>query len=166
MRKTYGPSGSAYYHHDLTSFHESLEAAGSQDADRVTERIMHMLAEGIAEEARKRAPRDTGELANSIEVRYGRSSAQVVATAPHAFFLEFGTWSKSVLNPRSGTYTIRPKKPGGVLRFTGSDGDTVFAKKVEHPGIAPRPFLGPAHDEVLSKYMDIIGNAAVLMVVQ
>lgn len=38
-------------------------------------------------------------------------------------------------------YTIRPKKPGGLLRFIGSDGRFHYAREIHHPGIPARPFL-------------------------
>lgn len=154
---------SLVYMQDLQRFSEVLEQSADA-ADDVTTRIIYMMAEEIAKAAYNNAPKDTGELANSITVRYGRREAQVVATAPHAAFVEFGTWSHNVLDPKPGTYTIRPKRPGGVLRFTGKDGQVVYTKKVEHPGIKPQPFLAPAHQEVMDRYVGTLANAAVLMV--
>ena len=52
---------------------------------------------------------------------------------------EFGT----------GPHTIRAK-PGKVLAFAGSDGNLVFAKSVEHPGIPERPFFRRAIAEIES----------------
>ena len=46
---------------------------------------------------------------------------------------EFGTES----------YTIEPKNKK-ALAFTGSDGETVIAKSVQHPGIPERPFFRQA----------------------
>ena len=46
---------------------------------------------------------------------------------------EFGT----------GPHTIAAK-PGKVLAFTGSGGETVFVRQVNHPGIPERPFFRQA----------------------
>ena len=40
-------------------------------------------------------------------------------------------------------HEIRPRRPGGVLRFT-TGGRTVFARRVDHPGTKPNPFLWKA----------------------
>lgn len=50
------------------------------------------LADDIADDAQRYAPVDTGELVNSIHVvQLGPKSARIVADAPHAGFVEFGT---------------------------------------------------------------------------
>ncbi|HYG66098.1 MAG TPA: HK97-gp10 family putative phage morphogenesis protein [Anaeromyxobacteraceae bacterium] len=49
-------------------------------------------AEAVAREAKALAPVDTGRLRASIEaLREGRTSAVVVARAPYAAFVEYGT---------------------------------------------------------------------------
>ena len=50
---------------------------------------------------------------------------------------EFGT----------GPHTIAPKE-AKVLAFTGSEGQTVFAKSVQHPGVPERPFFRRAIAEM------------------
>lgn len=53
-----------------------------------------------------------------------------------AGFLETGT---GLYGPHHQAYWIRPKKPGGTLRFwSRRDGNWVFAKEVLHPGIRPQ----------------------------
>lgn len=47
---------------------------------------MEQAAEALATRARDAAPVDTGELRDSIEARSDGTSAEVVATAPHAAF--------------------------------------------------------------------------------
>jgi hypothetical protein len=157
--------GDFVYMNDLLEFAQTLESAGSSTAEDVTTAVIHSMGEEVAKLAYQYAPKDTYQLANSIEVRKGPREARVVATAPHAAYVEFGTWSHNVISPKSGTYTIRPKKPGGVLRFTGKDGRTVFTKKVEHPGVKAQPFLGPANSEVLDRFVGTLANVGVMLVV-
>jgi hypothetical protein len=44
--------------------------------------------------------------------------------------------------------TIRAKRPGGRLKFTGRDGRTVFVRSVHQPARAGRPYLAQALREV------------------
>lgn len=59
---------------------------------------------------------------------------RVTNTAPHASYLENGT----------RPHVIRPKRPGGVLVFVTSIGNTVFAREVHHPGTRPYRILADA----------------------
>ena len=55
-----------------------------------------------------------------------------------AFWNEYGT----------PAYTITPRNAGGVLVFTGADGEKVVAQSVNHPGIPSRPFFRNALDDI------------------
>lgn len=158
-------SGDIVYMTDLMEFADVLEHAGGATAEDVTTQVIHSMGDEVAALAYQYAAKDTNELANSIEVEHGQRTSRVYATAPHAAFVEFGTWSHNVLSPRSGTYTIEPKRPGGVLRFTGKDGRPVFTKKVEHPGVKAQPFLGPANEEVIDRFVGTMANVGVVLVV-
>jgi HK97 gp10 family phage protein len=79
----------------------------------------------------------SGELARGLKVgtraRGGAVTANLKATGPHRFIahlLEFGVRAHAIL-----------AKGKGWLSFLG-----LFAKKVEHPGFAPKPFMRPALD--------------------
>ena len=97
------------------------------------------LAQAIAATAQGLAPRDTGELANSIETeRVSAIGWAVVAKAPYSLAVHEGTKA----------HEIRPKS-GKVLRFPSKGGKIVFTKKVNHPGSAPNPFLEEAMISVL-----------------
>lgn len=51
-------------------------------------------------------------------------------------FLEYGT---GLYGPEHRPYVIRPKNPGGFLRFySRKSGQWVFARQVTHPGIHPQ----------------------------
>lgn len=92
-------------------------------------------AKVVLPEAKANAPKDTGQLAAGLKIsttsRRGRVTAKIKATGPHAYlapWMEYGT----------GAHSIVPKD-GGFLLFAN-----IFTRKVEHPGIRPRPFMLPA----------------------
>jgi hypothetical protein len=156
-------SGDLVYMNDLHQFVEDLAAASSREASDVAEMVTHAMGEEVARLAYLYAPKDTHELANSITAIHSPGESRVVATAPHAAYVEFGTWSHNIIAPKSGTYTIRPKN-AQALRFTGKDGRVIYTRKVEHPGIKAQPFLGRANAEVIENFTNGIGNVGVMLV--
>jgi len=97
---------------ELDDFISVLQHIGETDASiDAASAIVHEMGREVATLAYKYAPKKTGALAKSIEVEYGDRTARVVARAPYAMYVEFGTWSHSLINPQPGTYTIRPKRP-------------------------------------------------------
>lgn len=64
---------------------------------------------------------------------FGDHTVQVTSNVAYAPFHQFGT----------KPYVIRPKKPGGRLRFMTADGPR-FAGMVRHPGVPARPMTPPA----------------------
>lgn len=152
------------YMNDLTDMIGHLQAAAGSDTEKATERVIHMLGDEIALLASVYAPVDTGELANSIHAIHGPMSTQVKADALYAAYVEFGTWSHNLFNPKQGTYEIRPVR-GSTLKFTTSDGRVVHTKVVHHPGVKPQPFLGPAHDAVMERALGAIGVIGVKLLV-
>lgn len=102
---------------------------------RPVHRLMVRLQRNVANSAKQRSPVDTGNLRNSITIQPLRVvgsaiSGGVSADANYAMFVHDGT----------KPHVIRPKKAGGVLRFTVG-GSVVFARSVNHPGTKARPFL-------------------------
>jgi hypothetical protein len=86
----------------------------------------------------------TGELARRITVTRhhapsGDLEGHVVSLPKHSLWVQRGT---------RGPYVIRPKKPGGLLKFHWHKvGRTVYLRKVTHPGIQiAQPFLADALD--------------------
>jgi len=83
--------------------------------------------------------RDTGELQKSFgQPVYDENQAVVGSPKFYAEFHEEG---------RKGPWAIKPRKPGGVLAFPGSDGKTVFARSVMHPGYPARRMLPRQTDQ-------------------
>jgi HK97 gp10 family phage protein len=75
----------------------------------------------------------TGRLQQSIQTnKISDLSSEVVASAPYASFVEYGT----------APHLIMPKN-GNFLVFQAG-GQTVFARSVNHPGTKPYPFFNPA----------------------
>lgn len=75
--------------------------------------------------------RDRGTLSQSFVYRLaGSTGVRVGTTIFYAPFHHFGT----------PAYTIRPKSRK-MLRWVGPGGEYRFARKVNHPGIRPRPLL-------------------------
>lgn len=72
---------------------------------------------------------------------YQSGVASDVDYAPH---VEYGT---GLWGPRGAKYEIRPKKPGGFLKFM-SGGVEVFAKRVMHPGSPGQHMVAIAADVV------------------
>lgn len=116
---------------------------------RVRPALRHGLQQVLLDISARARVRVSGEV---LRVRSGllRNSAftQVADTAAgaegavgfravYARYHEFGT----------RPYTIRPRSKRW-LRFMGRDGRPVFTKLVRHPGLRPRPFLGPSIEDV------------------
>jgi hypothetical protein len=91
------------------------------------------LGPEISVAAKAYAPKRTGDLAKSIEFHLTGHSLVVAAHAPYAAWVELGT----------RPHVILPKN-AQALRWYGSDGGAVFARRVNHPGTRPEPYLRPA----------------------
>lgn len=90
------------------------------------------------QEAKSKAPVDSGALRKSIKVSVGTKKGRITAKlkvggklAPHAMLVEYGT----------KPHKIAPKGAGGLL----IGGNVVGA--VDHPGAKPHPFVRPTFDE-------------------
>lgn len=103
-------------------------------------------AQQVATVARREAPSRTGRLRASIVARRAQdvsgrfvSGWEVSATAPYAAFVHQGTRPHVIL-PRRRQF----------LRFQVG-GTFVFARRVQHPGTRPRPFLMDAARAVIPR---------------
>ena len=98
------------------------------------------LAEYFLDRIRSLTPRDTGQTADAWVMRFtafGKVSGEGLiweirneGREEIVEYLEFGT----------RPHVIEPRDPGGVLAFEVG-GETVFAKKVFHPGTKPLGFV-------------------------
>ena len=86
----------------------------------------------------------TGELARRIVVTRhhapsGDLEGHVVSLPEHSLLVQQGT---------KGPYVIKPRKPGGLLKFFWHKvGKTVYMRRVTHPGVKiAQPFLQQALD--------------------
>jgi hypothetical protein len=95
-------------------------------------KLKYGVANDLTNELVRRCPVDTGFLKNSINYRIIHNGAEI-GMAPYAVYVEFGT----------APHIITPKKKGGTLHWK-SDNKDVFAKKVNHPGTRPQPFIRPS----------------------
>jgi hypothetical protein len=59
------------------------------------------------------------------------SKCEVRNDVEYAAYVEEGT---GLWGPKHAPYIIRPKNPGGVLRWLAQDGSVVFARYAIHPG--------------------------------
>ena len=129
-------SGLSDFADELEDFADAVgDAADSAEIDRAVDRGVEKTARDIARYAARIAPRDTGDLAESIHAEQrGLGEWVVISREEHAAPQEYGT----------APYTITPND-AEALRFT-VNGETVFASKVNHPGVQAQPFLRPSLD--------------------
>ena len=107
-----------------------------------TQTVAYKLCERGAEDAKQNAPKDTGELSNSIEATTTGDGAQVVAGSGHAAFNEFGTGVVGSKNPYpkfpdgvSWQYDVNAHGEAGWI-YIGKDGHTHWTR-----GLPSRPFM-------------------------
>jgi len=96
------------------------------------------LAEGT-----KAARKEAGTSGNILDATHFLRQSIVAAVNGDATGVTVGTSSKVGVFHAGGTepYVITPKQKN-ILRFMGPLGAFVFARRVEHPGLVARPFLG------------------------
>ena len=116
------------------------------------------LVQNTAKEIRPdRFKQQTGNLRRSIYKSVEGPERGIVyvdaGAAPYGAGVEYGTQP----------HTIYPKR-GKWLAFTGSSGQTVFMKKIDHPGSRPYPYLEPSLDEktddIVKVYEDLAAFVA------
>lgn len=93
------------------------------------------ITDDIADDARRGCPRDSGEMQETITTVF----------LPGHGFVHVGTDHWAPTEYGSEAHIIRPRRPGGRLRFFWLKVNryVVFAK-VHHPGTPAQPFMRPA----------------------
>lgn len=135
---------------DLSGLAENFAQASGQSFQAAAADLVNSYATQVAAMAQSFAPVDTGALKDSITIaRPSPLTAIIGAHVEYASYQEFGTATRGEFG--GPVYTIRPKKPGGVLVFTVG-GRKVFAREVKHPGIPPHPYLRPAFERVITPF--------------
>ncbi|WP_205807534.1 HK97 gp10 family phage protein [Micromonospora sp. HNM0581] len=104
-------------------------------------RFIRSVARRVRTRAVLTCPVDTGRLRTAhreeVGVRAGRVYGFVENTAEYAAAVHDGT----------AAHVIRPRRPGGVLRFEAG-GQVVFTSLVNHPGTKAQPWLREAMEDV------------------
>lgn len=107
--------------------------------------LMRNLALSAIREQKILVPRKTGNLGRSIVLgSVSATRAETKATAKYAAFVERGTRAH-VIKPRRAKVLAWPATSGDA-RQSGSvrkSGNLRFARRVNHPGSKPKPFMMP-----------------------
>lgn len=104
------------------------------DVTDAIDRAVETTAEQVERSAKQTVPVDTGNLRASIRtLQIASGTYQVGSNVDYADDVEYGT-APHVITPDDAD----------ALKFEGSDGQTVFAVRVEHPGTSAQPYLRPA----------------------
>jgi hypothetical protein len=104
-------------------------------------RFVRRTARDVRTRAVLYCPVDTGTLRNSIREHVDISQRRIVAYVGSD--VEYARYVHDGTRP----HLIRPRRPGGVLRFTVGT-EVVFTTLVRHPGTRAQPFLRRAVQEV------------------
>lgn len=126
---------------DLTNLRNQL----LESAERRVRRATEMMTDDL----KRTAPVVTGEMQRKTGVEVTsvtpqRITAEARSDVPYAEYVTMGT----------RPHVIVPKRPGGVLRFQVM-GETVFAKRVNHPGTEANDF----YDVVVNNWDRYLRNA-------
>lgn len=134
---------------DLEDFAADIgRAADRVESSGAVDEGVRETATDFRDDAKRRAPRDTGELIENISAeQIAPGEWRVVSAADHARPVEFG----------ARPHTITPTD-ADALRFE-IDGDVVYASKVDHPGQDAQPYFRPAMDSVQSELARNISDA-------
>lgn len=135
---------------DLVALSQNFAAASGQPFAQAASALVSSFASQIAQMAQSMAPVKTGALRESIQIQQsGPLSATIGPQKIYGSYQEFGTATRGEFG--GSAYTIRPKKPGGMLVFT-IDGKKIVTRQVTHPGIRPHPYMRPAFERVVTPF--------------
>jgi len=103
---------------------------------------LEIAAREVMNRAKVLVPVDTGRLRASIRIEQRRNLA-----LRSRYTIGSNVYYAPFVNDGTRPHIIKPKRPGGSLRFV-IGGRVVYAKVVHHPGTRARPFLDRALREV------------------
>lgn len=131
---------------DRASLNRSIRGASRQELETTARQVVNR--------AKILAPVDTGRLRASIRLERRR-----LLSLRSVYTIGSDVSYAPMVHDGTRPHQIRPRNPGGVLRFR-MGGRVVYAKVVNHPGTRARPFLDDAVRQVAGgKGYDIRGQA-------
>lgn len=129
---------------DRTDLNRAIRGASRRELEATARQVMNR--------AKILAPVDTGRLRASIRIESRR-----LLTLRSVYTIGSDVSYAPMVHDGTRPHQIRPRSPGGVLRFRVG-GRVVYAKVVNHPGTRARPFLDDALRQVAGgKGYDIRG---------
>ena len=110
---------------DLSGLAENFARASGQDFRAAAASLVDSYATQTASLAQSFAPVKTGALKDAITIQRPDPLTAIIGPTrvSYAIYQEFGTASRGEFG--GSVYEIRPKKPGGMLKFTGQRPDRV-----------------------------------------
>jgi len=123
-----------------------LEAKAAKLQDAISSFLYRSSNELLAR-AKTTAPRKSGKLADSIVRTVDSDRAVVSAEAEYSLFVERGT----------APHFILPRR-GKALMFQ-SDGRTLFARRVHHPGTRGTFFMKRTAEESLPELLELLSES-------
>lgn len=124
---------------DMREFKAWIEKLENEN-QKLLSRLMDESSIIVQELIRQNSPVRTGALRDSITIERTSVDTVIVGpTAPYAPFVEFGVAAHEIVPVRAE-----------ALRFT-IDGETVFAKRVMHPGFEGRAFIKQSSEEAIPR---------------
>jgi|APHM01.1.fsa_nt_gi phage protein, HK97 gp10 family len=132
---------------DFDDFADEIEDL-RDDLEQAIDRGVERTAIQVERSAKQNAPVDTGNLRASLRFQQLALGSYAVGTnVEYAPDVEFGT------DPHDITPDTKE-----ALKFQNSDGEIIFASRVEHPGTPAQPYLRPALQEHESDIADNIAD--------
>ncbi len=104
-------------------------------------RFVRSVARKVRTRAVLTCPVDTGRLRSAHREEVGIRVGQVYG------FVENTVEYAAAVHDGSAAHVIRPRRPGGFLRFQAG-GQVVFTTLVNHPGTRAQPWLRESMEEV------------------
>lgn len=146
---------------DLRELAADLAYASGQGIQKSAASLIQETAMKVQQYAAADAPRRTGKLAASIQIRYvDVLSAEISPTVVYGTYQEFGTGTKGEFPGQP--YEIRPKaKP--FLSFM-VNGKRVYARVVHHQGVKAQPFMRPAAVQALDPFAGELIEKGLLLI--